>query len=76
MKQAVLIIQIIISLLLVGLILIQSKGKGLSFDFGGLGETYSSKRGVEKIVFIATIVLAGLFLLGAIANVLLSLRLK
>lgn len=72
MKQAILIIQIIISLVLVGLILIQGKGKGLSFDFGGLGESYSSKRGVEKIVFLATIVLAGLFLLGAIANILLA----
>lgn len=71
MKEVVSVIQIIISVLLIALILIQSKGKGLSLGFGGLTESYSSKRGVEKIVFGATIASAALFLLAAIANILL-----
>ncbi|HUS59928.1 MAG TPA: preprotein translocase subunit SecG [Nevskiaceae bacterium] len=69
MKQFILIGQIIISLLLAASILLQAKGTGLGTAFGGSGEFYRSKRGVEKIVFIATIVLAVLFLLFSIANV-------
>jgi len=68
-KQFILIGQIIISLLLAASILLQAKGTGLGTAFGGSGEFYRSKRGVEKIVFIATIVLAVLFLLFSIANV-------
>jgi len=68
MKLFVLIGQIITALSLSALILLQAKGTGLGSAFGGGGEFYRSKRGVEKIVFIATIVLGVLFLLFSIAN--------
>ena len=68
MKLFVLIGQIITALSLSALILLQAKGTGLGSAFGGKGEFYRSKRGVEKIVFIATIVLGVLFLLFSIAN--------
>lgn len=54
------IIQIIVALLLIGAILLQSTGGGLSPAFGGGGEMYRSKRNVEKFLVIATAVLAGL----------------
>jgi preprotein translocase subunit SecG len=62
-KQIIVIFQIIVSVLLMGAILLQAKGTGLGSSWGGGGEFYSSRRGVEKILFRATIVLAGLFLI-------------
>ena len=63
------IIQIIVSLLLIIGILMQQRGGGLSTVFGGDGSVYRTRRGVEKIVFIATIVLAVLFFLTAFLNI-------
>ena len=63
------ITQIIISVLLVAAILIQERGTGLGSTFGGESSLYRSKRGVEKILFLATIVLSILFALNAILAV-------
>ena len=60
--------QIGVSVLLIGAILLQQRGTGLGASFGGSGQFYRSKRGFEKILFIATIVLATIFTLTAIAN--------
>lgn len=62
--------QIVLSLLLVATILFQQRGTGLSSTFGGSGLEYSTKRGAEKIIFIATIVLAILFLATSLARIL------
>jgi protein translocase SecG subunit len=56
------VVQIIIAVLLTAAILLQQIGSGLSSAFGGSGESYHTKRGVEKFLFISTIVLAFLFL--------------
>ena len=66
------IIQIAISGLLVVTILLQQRGAGLSGAFGGEGGFYFKKRGAEKIIFIATIVLAILFILSAIIRMLIQ----
>lgn len=60
MKAVLTLAQLLISLLLATAILLQAKGTGLgnSALFGGGGEFYSSKRGAEKVIFLATIVLA------------------
>lgn len=60
--------QITVSMLLIGAILLQQKGTGLGASFGGSGQIYRSKRGLEKILFWATIVLAVIFSLTAVAN--------
>lgn len=62
------IAQIVISALLVTSILLQQRGAGLSGAFGGEGGVYFKKRGMEKILFIATIILAGLFILSAVVR--------
>lgn len=61
-----LIVQIIISVLLIGAILLQSHGSGLGSAWGGGGESYHTKRGVEKSLFIATIILVISFSLVSI----------
>lgn len=62
--------QIIISVLLIGGVLLQQRGAGGSAVFGGGGAGYYTKRGFEKIVFIATIVLAVLFIITNFINLL------
>ncbi|MFA6215887.1 MAG: preprotein translocase subunit SecG [Patescibacteria group bacterium] len=63
------LIQIISAILLIIAILIQNKGTGLGAAFGGSGNVYRTKRGLEKNLFIATIVLAVIFLATALVNV-------
>ncbi|MBN1325611.1 preprotein translocase subunit SecG [Candidatus Falkowbacteria bacterium] len=65
------IIQIVLAVLMVVAILLQQRGTGLSSAFGGEGNVYRTKRGAEKIIFIATIILAIAFLATAFLNVLL-----
>ena len=55
------VLQIVLAVLLTACILIQQKGAGLGAAFGGSSNVYSTKRGAEKIIFRATIVLAILF---------------
>jgi len=64
------IIQIVLSVALVALILLQQRGAALGGAFGGSSDFYSTKRGVEKIIVRATIVVAFLFLATALANAL------
>lgn len=68
MKKILTIIQIIISIVLMAAILIQARGTGLGSAWGGGSELYRSKRGVERIVFVATIILAAAFLLISIIS--------
>ncbi|KKU78646.1 MAG: hypothetical protein UY05_C0052G0002 [Candidatus Peregrinibacteria bacterium GW2011_GWA2_47_7] len=67
MHFALKLFQLIVSILLVVTILLQDKGVGLSATFGGGGEFYKSKRGVDKFLFYATGVLAALFIANAVA---------
>jgi len=62
------IAQIVIAAVLVTLVLIQPKGVGLGQVFAGEGNIYRTKRGVEKIVSNATILLAILFCATSIAR--------
>jgi len=66
------IIQILLSVLLVTCILLQQRGTGLGSAFGGAGEVFRTKRGIEKGLFYATIALSVLFFVTAILNVTLN----
>jgi len=59
--------QAFIAILLIVAILIQNRSAGLSSPFASAGAIATTKRGAEKLVFRATIVLAVLFVLSAIA---------
>jgi preprotein translocase subunit SecG len=69
MQNVITIAQIVTATLLTGSILLQARGTGLSTTFGGDGNVYRTKRGVEKILFHSTIVLAVAFFGLAIATV-------
>jgi len=56
------------AVLLIVVILLQNQGSGLGAAFGGEGNIYRTKRGLEKSLFHFTVVLAVLFLLTALAN--------
>lgn len=72
MKNILYIVQIVVSILLIVTILLQQKGAGLGSTFGGDSAVYRTKRGAEKIIFRATIILAILFLATALANLFIS----
>ena len=63
------IAQIIIAVLLVGAILLQQRGAGLGGAFGGESTLYRSKRGVERMLLFATIILAALFAINSLLAV-------
>ncbi len=64
------IIQIASAVLLVIVILLQNRGSGLGAAFGGGGDVYHAKRGLEKTLFNLTIALAIIFFITAFVNVL------
>lgn len=65
-------LQIGIAIFLITAILLQQRGSGLSATFGGEGNIFRTRRGLEKILFTATIALAALFLLSALLMLLLA----
>lgn len=61
-------LQIILAVILTGAILLQARGSGLGSAFGGGGNIYRTKRGAEKFLFHATIIIAILFFSTAFIN--------
>jgi preprotein translocase subunit SecG len=66
------VIQIIISVTLIALVLLQAKGSGLGGIFGGDGGVYRTRRGVEKTLYQATIGLAVFFFVISLISVIIS----
>jgi protein translocase SecG subunit len=71
MKEITLGAQIVLSTLIIGAILLQAQGSGLGTTWGGGGESYHTKRGIERVLFGFTIVGIVLFVVLSVANVLL-----
>lgn len=66
------LLEILLSILLIILILLQAQGTGIGKTFGGGGEFYRSKRGIEKILFKITIILIVIFALNSIITVIIT----
>jgi len=62
------IAQIIVSIVLVILILLQEQSSGLSGVFGGDGGVYQTRRGFERWIYTATIVFAIIFVILALVD--------
>lgn len=56
-QKILLIVQIVICAVLVVAVLLQNRAEGLGKMFGGGGEVFRTKRGLEKVLYYATIVL-------------------
>lgn len=56
MKNFLLLANIVVSIVVVVLILIQGKGAGLGSAWGGGGELFQTRRGIEKVTLRATVI--------------------
>ncbi len=65
------ILQITISVILIVVILLQVKGSGFGAALGGMsgGSVYRTKRGLERTLFQATIILAIVFIFVSFLSV-------
>ena len=73
LKTILMVLQVAVPIFLMVCILIQQKGTALGSAFGSEGgTTYVQKRGVEKKIFWASIVLGALFIIVSLLNLLLT----
>lgn len=56
------IAQIVIGVLLIILVLLQQRGGGMGVLGGASSQFYGTRRGLEKTIFVFTIILGGLFI--------------
>ncbi len=73
MKSLLPYAQIILSVLLVGAILLQRTGAQVGGAFGGsdnFSSAFHTRRGLEKTLFTATIIISVLFAVSALLNLL------
>ncbi len=65
--------QIVISIILIVLVIIQERGAGLGAIFGGeAGTPYHARRGLERLVFGATFISAAILVILAILNLIVT----
>lgn len=67
-KKIITIVQIIISVLVIASVLIQNRGEGLGTFFGGGGEIFRTRRGIENTVYYGTIALSAALVTLSIVN--------
>ncbi len=68
MSTVFFIVQIILGVLLISLVVLQSKNLGTSAMFGGSDSFATTRRGFEKTLFNLTLVVSVLFFLIAVAS--------
>jgi preprotein translocase subunit SecG len=68
MKSVLISLNLIVSIIVIFLILIQGRGAGLGSAWGGGGEMFQTKRGLEKIVLRMTVLLVVVFFILAVIN--------
>ena len=62
-RGAIEVAQIIISVALILSVLLQARGASLGSVFGGTGAVFKTRRGIDKLLFNATIIFAILFVI-------------
>ena len=65
------IVTIASAVLMVLCILLQARGASLGAGFGSSGEQFTTRRGIDKSLYEVTIVLAVVFVLSILANLML-----
>lgn len=70
MESALQITTVISAILMVASILLQQRGASLGAGFGASGELYTSRRGLDKSLYRATVVFAVIFVASILAGML------
>ena len=68
MNPALSIVQIVLSVAIVIIILMQVKGGGLGGIFGQADSVYRTRRGIERTLFQLTIILVVIFIIVSIVS--------
>jgi len=68
MKDFLLIANIVFSIAIVVLILLQGRGAGLGSAWGGGGEMFQTRRGIEKVTLRLTVLFIALFFIVSMVN--------
>lgn len=68
MQDTLTIIELIAGIVVMISVLMQHRGTGLGGAFGGEDMSYRSRRGIEKLLFRLTVVSAAIFLIAAVAQ--------
>jgi len=71
MKHILLVSNIILSVFIIIFILIQGRGAGLGSAWGGGGELFQTRRGIEKWTLRLTVVFITLFFIVSVLNLIL-----
>ncbi len=72
MKNVLLIVNIVVAIAITGLILLQGKGAGLGSAWGGGGELFQTRRGIEKVTLRITVALIIVFFVLSLISFLLK----
>lgn len=67
-KNVITVAQIIVAIAVIISILLQNRGEGLGSLFGGGGEVFRTRRGIENILYYTSIGLAVLLVVLSIIN--------
>lgn len=65
-------ITVISGIIMVLFILLQARGATLGAGFGSSGELYTTRRGIDKSLYEATIILATIFVISILAGLLIG----
>lgn len=71
MNTALSIVYLANAIIVIVLILTQGRGAGLGSAWGGGGELFSTRRGVERITFASTIVAVAMFFILSVVGLVL-----
>jgi preprotein translocase subunit SecG len=65
-------VTLVSGVIIMGFVLLQSRGASLGAGFGASGELFTTRRGIDKSLHEATIVVAIIFVLSILVNLILA----
>ena len=68
MKISLEVLQIVLSIILIAVILLQSRGTGFGGAFGTQGAMFRTRRGLEEYLFRGTVILAAIFVVVSLIS--------
>ena len=66
------VVTVVSGLIMILFILLQARGATLGAGFGSSGELYTTRRGLDKCLFEATVILSVIFVMSILAGLLIG----